>query len=42
MRVKKKWRVKMSKFLEDLTLIDLNKEERPKDIAALKLGVASP
>ncbi len=32
----------MSKFLEDLTLIDLNKEERPKDIAALKLGVASP
>ena len=32
----------MSKFLENLTLIDLNKEERPKDIAALKLGVASP
>jgi len=34
--------VKMSKFLENLSLIDLNKEERPKDIAALKLGVASP
>ena len=32
----------MSKFLENLSLIDLNKEERPKDIAALKLGVASP
>ncbi len=32
----------MSKLLEDLTLIDLNSEERPKDIAALKLGVASP
>jgi len=32
----------MSKFLENLTKIDLNSEERPKDIAALKLGVASP
>ena len=32
----------MSKFLENLTLIDLNSEERPKDIAALQLRVASP
>jgi len=32
----------MSSFLENLTPIDLNKEERPKDIAAFKLGVASP
>ena len=32
----------MSKGLEDLTLIDLNSEERPKDIAALQLRVASP
>ena len=32
----------MSKFLENLTLIDLNNEERPKDIAALRLRVASP
>ena len=28
----------MSKFLENLTLIDLNNEERPKDIAALRLS----
>jgi len=34
--------VKMSKFLENLTPIDLNSEERPKDIAALQLRVASP
>ncbi len=34
--------MKMSKFLENLTLIDLNSEERPKDIAALQLRVASP
>ena len=32
----------MSKFLENLTPIDLNSEERPKDIAALQLRVASP
>jgi len=32
----------MSKFLDNLTLIDLNSEERPKDIAALQLRVASP
>ena len=32
----------MSKGLEDLTLIDLNSEERPMDIAALQLRVASP
>ncbi len=32
----------MSKFLDSLTLIDLNSEERPKDIAALRLRVASP
>jgi len=32
----------MSKFLENLTPIDLNSDDRPKDIAALKLGVASP
>ncbi|WP_434481330.1 DNA-directed RNA polymerase subunit beta' [Sulfurovum xiamenensis] len=42
MRVKKKWRVKMSKFLENLTPIDLNSEERPNDVAALQLRVASP
>ena len=42
MRVKKKWRVKMSKFLENLTPIDLNSEERPGDVAALQLRVASP
>ena len=32
----------MSKILENLTPIDLNSEERPKDIAALQLRVASP
>jgi len=32
----------MSKFLENLIPIDLNKEERPKDLAALQLRVASP
>lgn len=32
----------MSKFLENLTPIDLNSENRPKDIAALQLRVASP
>ncbi|CAA6812227.1 MAG: DNA-directed RNA polymerase beta' subunit (EC [uncultured Sulfurovum sp.] len=32
----------MSKLLENLTPIDLNSEERPKDIAALQLRVASP
>jgi len=32
----------MSKFLENLTLIDLNSENRPKDIAALQLKIASP
>ncbi|MEA1879185.1 MAG: DNA-directed RNA polymerase subunit beta' [Campylobacterota bacterium] len=32
----------MSKFLENLTPIDLNSEERPMDIAALQLRVASP
>ncbi len=32
----------MSKFLENLTPIDLNSEERPGDIAALQLRVASP
>jgi len=32
----------MSKFLENLIPIDLNSEERPKDIAALQLRVASP
>ncbi|HIQ26963.1 MAG TPA: DNA-directed RNA polymerase subunit beta', partial [Sulfurovum sp.] len=32
----------MSKFLENLTPIDMNKEERPMDIAALQLRVASP
>jgi len=34
--------VKMSKFLENLTPIDLNSENRPKDIAALQLRIASP
>ncbi len=32
----------MSKFLENLIPIDLNNEERPDDIAALQLKVASP
>jgi len=32
----------MSKFLENLTLVDLNSENRPKDIAALQLKIASP
>ena len=32
----------MSKFLENLTPIDLNSENRPMDIAALQLRVASP
>ena len=32
----------MSKFLENLTLIDLNSDDRPGDIAALQLRVASP
>ncbi len=32
----------MSKFLENLVPIDLNSEERPSDIAALQLRVASP
>ena len=32
----------MSKQLENLIPIDLNKEERPKDIEALQLRVASP
>ena len=32
----------MSKFLEHLVPIDLNSEERPQDIAALQLKVASP
>ena len=32
----------MSKLLENLTPIDLSKEERPKDIAALQLRIASP
>lgn len=32
----------MSKFLENLTPIDLNSENRPKDIAALQLKIASP
>ncbi|RUM74834.1 MAG: DNA-directed RNA polymerase subunit beta' [Sulfurovum sp.] len=32
----------MSKFLDNLTPIDLNSEERPGDIAALQLRVASP
>ncbi|HQR73230.1 MAG TPA: DNA-directed RNA polymerase subunit beta' [Sulfurovum sp.] len=32
----------MSKFLENLTPIDLNSENRPKDIAALQLRIASP
>jgi len=32
----------MSKLLENLTPIDLNSEERPKDIEALQLRVASP
>ena len=32
----------MSKLLENLIPIDLNKEERPKDIEALQLRVASP
>ena len=32
----------MSEFLENLTPIDLNKEERPKDITAMQLRVASP
>ena len=32
----------MSKFLENLTPVDLNSEERPSDIAALQLKVASP
>ena len=32
----------MSKFLENLTPIDLNSEERPSDVAALQLRVASP
>ncbi len=32
----------MSKFLENLTPIDLNSEERPNDVAALQLRVASP
>ena len=31
----------MSKFLENLTPIDLNSEERPGDIAALQLRFAS-
>ncbi len=34
--------MKMSKFLENLTPIDLNSENRPKDIAALQLRIASP
>jgi len=34
--------VKMSRTIENVIPIDLNSEERPKDIAALKLGVASP
>ena len=32
----------MSKFLENLIPVDLNSEERPSDIAALQLRVASP
>ncbi len=32
----------MSKQLENLTLIDFNAEERPKDIEALQLHIASP
>jgi len=32
----------MSNYLENLIPIDLNSEERPKDIEALKLGIASP
>ena len=32
----------MSKLLENLTPIDLSSEERPKDIAALQLRIASP
>ena len=32
----------MSNFLENLVPIDLNSEERPSDIAALQLKVASP
>ena len=32
----------MSKFLENLTPIDLNSEEKPQDLAALQLRVASP
>jgi len=42
MRVKKKWRVKMSNVLENLVPIDLNSDEKPQDIAALQLKVASP
>ncbi len=34
--------MKMNKFLENLTPIDLNSDDRPKDIAALQLRVASP
>jgi len=32
----------MSDFLENLTPIDLTKEERPRDIMAMQLKVASP
>ncbi len=42
MKKREKWRVKMSEYLKNLNPIDLNNEERPLDIEALQLRVASP
>jgi DNA-directed RNA polymerase beta' subunit len=39
---RRKKRVRMSKQLENLIPIDINSEERPRDIEALQLKVASP